>query len=156
MHEALPDSAANAHSMGDSANGTVTGRAAYQALLEVHATKPVYVLASHSHFLMERIFETAYLREHGGVLPGWIIGTAGAVRYPLPDGAAVDRLARTGVYGYLVATVRPVGAAGDEPIHFEFREVTEADVPAAVTQEFGPSLVHACYAGNPPRSGDRR
>jgi len=152
MHEALPDSVANAHSMGDSAAGTVTGRGVYQALLDLRAAKPVYVLASHSHFVMDRIFDTPYLRDHGGVLPGWIIGTAGAVRYPLPADAAGGRLARSGVYGYLAATVSPAGGNDADPIHFEFHEVTEADVPATVTREFGASLVHSCYAENPPHA----
>ncbi len=152
MHEALPDSVANAHSMGDGAVGTVTGRGVYQALLDVQAAKPVYILASHSHFLMDRIFETPYLRDHGGVLPGWIIGTAGAVRYPLPATAAGERIARTGVYGYLMATVSPAGMADADPVRFEFHEVTESDVPAAVIEEFGAALVHSCYADNPPQA----
>ena len=46
--------------------------------------RSVYVLASHSHYYMENIYNTEHWRLHGGVLPGWIVGTAGAVRYPLP------------------------------------------------------------------------
>ena len=50
--------------------------------------KFAYVLASHSHFFMQDLFDTDYWKNsaHGGVvLPGWIVGTAGARRYPLPD-----------------------------------------------------------------------
>jgi len=37
---------------------------------------------------MENIFDTSKLKANGArPLPGWIVGTAGAVRYPLPFGA---------------------------------------------------------------------
>jgi calcineurin-like phosphoesterase family protein len=150
MHEALPDSLASGHSMSDAPVALATGRVAYQLLLDARATKPVYVLASHSHFVMEGIFDTPYWREHGGVLPGWIVGTAGAVRYALPPGAGSARFARTGVYGYLRATVSPPGVKDADPIRFEFQEVTEQDVPLAVKERFTPAFVHRCYAGNGP------
>jgi len=97
MHEALPESLARGHSMSDSPTAEASGLRVYEQLLEVQKAKPVYVLASHSHFVMEGIFNTPYWREHGGVLPGWIVGTAGAVRYPLPADAAQAPLARTRV-----------------------------------------------------------
>jgi hypothetical protein len=53
------------------------------------------------------------------------------------------------VYGYLLATVSPPGTKDADPIHFEFRELTEAAVPPAVRQRFGPELVHLCYQDNP-------
>jgi len=108
----------------------------------------VYVLASHSHFVMEGIFDSPYWQEHGGVLPGWIVGTAGAYRYALPPGAAHARLARTHVYGYLLATVSPPGHDPQDPVHFEFHEVTEAAVPTDVVQRFGADFVHRCYQDN--------
>ena len=95
MHEALPDSLAPAHSMDIELIEKTTGRLVYSQLLELRASKPVYVLASHSHFVMEGIFDTPYWREHGGVLPGWIVGSAGAVRYPLPPGAQQAHFARS-------------------------------------------------------------
>jgi hypothetical protein len=147
MHEALPESLARAHSMSDSPNAEATGLQVYAQLLEVRRMKPVYVLASHSHYVMEGIFETPYWREHGGVLPGWIIGTGGAFRYALPAGAAQAKLARTHVYGYLLATVNPE-ADRQNPIHFEFREVTQAAVPADLVQRFGAELVDRCYQEN--------
>ena len=63
------------------------------------AHKKVYILASHSHFYMEDVYNTATWK--GKVLPGWIIGTAGAVRYRLPAGKVTGPTAMTDVYGYL-------------------------------------------------------
>ena len=123
MHEALPDSLAHEHSMSDFPVAEATGRRVYALLLEVNEAKPVYVLASHSHFVMEGIFDTPYWREHGGVLPGWIVGTAGAFRYPLPAAAVQAKMARTHVYGYLLGTVAPAGTRDQDPIRFEFREL---------------------------------
>ena len=148
MHEALPDSIAHSHSMDEELIEQSTGRQVYAQLLELRSSKPVYVLASHSHFVMENVFDTPYWREHGGVLPGWIIGSAGAVRYALPADAAQGRFARAHVYGYLLATVRPPGARDRDPIEFEFREVTAADVPNAVNERFGAALVKQCYEQN--------
>jgi hypothetical protein len=148
MHEALPESLARGHSMSDAPTAEATGLQVYTQLLEVRKTKPVYILASHSHFVMEGIFDTPYWREHGGVLPGWIIGTAGAFRYALPPGAAQAKLAKTHVYGYLLATVSAPGADGHDPIHFEFREMTEGAVPVDIAQRFGEDFVHRCYQEN--------
>ena len=111
MHEALPDSIAAVHSMSDFAAGTESGRRVYADLLRAQneAHKRVYVLASHSHYFMDGIFNSQYWRAHGGVLPGWIVGTAGAVRYPLPANIKDARAAQTNVYGYLLATVAAFG-----------------------------------------------
>jgi hypothetical protein len=148
MHEALPESLARGHSMSDDRNMQTTGLQVYAALLEVRKTKPVYVLASHSHFVMENVFDTAYWHEHGGVLPGWIVGTAGAMRYALPPDARRAKFAKTRVYGYLLATVSPPGADDKDPIHFAYQEVTEAAVPGEVAQRFGPELLRFCYQEN--------
>jgi hypothetical protein len=147
MHEALPESLARGHSMSDAPTAEATGLQVYALLLEFHKSKPLYVLASHSHFVMEGIFETPYWHEHGGVLPGWIIGTGGAVRYALPPEASQAKFARTHVYGYLLATVN-AEADRDDPIHFEFREVSQAAVPAGLVQRFGGDLVDRCYQDN--------
>jgi hypothetical protein len=148
MHEALPESLALGHSMSDTPSAKAGGLQVYEELLKMQKTKPVYVLASHSHFVMEGIFDTPYWHEHGGVLPGWIIGTGGAFRYALPPGAAQAKLAKTHVYGYLLATVNAPGADSRNPIHFEFREVTEAAVPADIVLRFGADLLHRCYQEN--------
>jgi hypothetical protein len=149
MHAALPDSISFGHSMSDYPAGERSGRIAYQDLLNFRnvTKKPVYVLASHSHFFMDGIFNTAYCRSHGGVLPGWIVGTAGAVRYALPSNASDARAAKTNVYGYLIASVQPKGAPG-ERIKFEFHQLAETDIPAGVTTRLGSALVHECFVGN--------
>jgi len=148
MHEALPESLARGHSMSDSPGPEAAGLEVYAELLEVKKVKPVYVLASHSHYVMEGIFDTPYWREHGGVLPGWIIGTAGAFRYALPPGASQAKFAKTLVYGYLLATVSPQGVNTEDPIRFEFKEVTEASTPPDVMERYGSDLVHHCYQEN--------
>ena len=155
MHAALPDSLASGHSMNDWQIGTDSGRRAYKGLLnfrnETH--KHVYVLASHSHFFMSGIFDSEYWRAHGGELPGWIVGTAGAVRYALPPQAPNAKEARTKVYGFLLATVH-----GDGAIDFKFEDVRPADVPAAVIERYTPEFVGFCFDKNtqfPSNGGSR-
>jgi hypothetical protein len=146
MHEALPESISANHSMDQSdESGVKAGRRVYGDLLKAQNEnhKRVYVLASHSHYFMDGIFRTEYWREHGGVLPGWIIGTAGAERYGLPPGAASARAAKTNVYGFLLATVDSGGQ-----IQFDFQQLNEQDVPANVTRRYTPAFVHWCFAEN--------
>jgi len=148
MHEALPESLARGHSMSDSPGPEATGLEVYGELLAVKKVKPVYVLASHSHYVMEGIFDTPYWREHGGVLPGWIIGTAGAFRYALPPAASQAKFAKTLVYGYLLATVSPHGISSEDPIRFEFQQVTESSTPPDVIARYSSDVVHRCYQEN--------
>ena len=147
MHEALPDSIANKHSMGDSDDlrGRPTGEMVYKALWDFrdHFKKPVYVLASHSHFYMETIFNTDKLKQIGAPLPGWITGSGGAVRYKLPDGAPPAPASLKDVYGYLLATVDAEGK-----IDFKFEEVNESCVPAPVKQEYPADFVSWCFKHN--------
>lgn len=145
MHEALPESISKEHSMNQSEGGIESGERAYADLLKAQneGHKHVYVLASHSHYFMDGIFNTDYWRTHGGILPGWIIGTAGAVRYALPPEATAARAAKTNVYGFLVGTVSPNGE-----IQFDFHEVNEADVPSTVVNRYAPEFVHWCFAEN--------
>jgi len=145
MHEALPDSISKGHSMSDSPQGEASGRRVYTDLLSLQQTshKNVYVLASHSHFFMDGVYNTGYWRANGGVLPGWIVGTAGAVRYALPPDAADAKAAKANVYGYLLATVSP-----DHTIDFKFHEVAETAIPAAVVTRFSADFVHQCFAAN--------
>lgn len=149
MHAALPDSIAADHSMNNWATGEQSGRQLYADLLNVQnrGHKRVYLLASHSHFFMDGIFNTEYLKTHGGVLPGWIIGTAGAVRYKLPAGANQARAAQTNVYGYLLATVNPANEAAGT-VRFEFRQVQESNVPPSVVARVGQETVHQCFEKN--------
>ena len=145
MHKALPESISAGHSMNESPTGTESGRRVYADLLRARdqAHKHVYVLASHSHYFMDGIFNTDYWKQHGGVLPGWIVGTGGAVRYALPPGSSDAHIAVTNVYGSLLATVQPNGE-----IRFEFQKEEESDVPAAVTARYGKDFVHWCFAEN--------
>jgi hypothetical protein len=144
MHAALPDSLSAGHSMNDSAQEQSSGRIVYAQLTAFrHSTqKNVYVLASHSHFVMNNIYATA-CHASGDVLPGWIVGSAGAVRYRLPQDHAAASVAMTNVYGYVLATVAPDGS-----IAFEFKEVKEADVPASVVNEFSREQVNWCFTQN--------
>lgn len=145
MHRALPDSISAGHSMNESPEGTESGRRVYADLLKAQndAKKRVYVLASHSHFLMDGIFNTDYWRNNGGVLPGWIVGTAGAVRYALPEKSSDARIAKTNVYGYLLAT-----ATLDGEIRFEFQRLSEKDIPQSVVDRYTSGFVHWCFAEN--------
>jgi hypothetical protein len=149
MHEALPESISANHSMNEYPSGVETGRKVYGMLLKMQneSHKIVYVLASHSHFFMEGIFNTPYWKVNGGELPGWIVGTAGAQRYPLPPAKDDAKQAKTNVYGYLMATVNPPGESPGT-IKFKFEELKEDSIPADVIQRFTKSFVHECFAGN--------
>jgi hypothetical protein len=145
MHEALPESISANHSMNQSEVGIESGRRVYADLLKTQnqAHKHVYVLASHSHYFMDGIFNTDYWRANGGVLSGWIIGSAGAVRYALPKESAEAKAAETNVYGFLLAEVKPSGE-----IQFTFKRLQESDVPAAIVDRYEPEFVHWCFAEN--------
>ena len=143
MHAALPGSLGESHSMGNWAQGEKSGREVYEALwhAQSEAHKKVYILASHSHFFMEDVYRTDAWK--GRVLPGWIVGTAGAVRYRLPAGAVPGSKAITDVYGYLVGT-----AAADGSIAFSFQPVQAADLLRTSQGKYPESLVHWCVEEN--------
>ena len=145
MHEALPDSISENHAMDQFAQGRDSGRRVYADLIKAQneAHKRVYVIASHSHYYMVGIFNTPYWREHGGVLPGWIVGTAGAVRYSLPPEKRDAIAAETNVYGFLTGTVKT-----DGEIDFTFQRLSESDVPPAIVERYTPPFVHWCFAEN--------
>jgi hypothetical protein len=105
------------------------------------AHKKVYILASHSHFFMEDVFRTDTWK--GKVLPGWIVGTAGAVRYRLPPGTATGPKAMTDVYGYMVGTAAPDGS-----VSFSFQQVTLADLLRINQGKYADSLVRWCVEQN--------
>ena len=142
MHEALPGSISDSHSMSESVQGTKSGREVYDMLWHAQnsAHKRVYLLASHSHFYMENIFATPEWK--GKVLPGWITGTAGAVRYRLPPATGPSQKAMTDVYGYLVGN-----AAADGSISFTFEKLSLQDLLAA-NAKTPQSLVRWCYDQN--------
>jgi hypothetical protein len=143
MHKPLPDTFAGNHSMNESPQGIESGHRVYADLLKSQndAHKRVYILASHQHFYMEDVFSNDYWKQHGGVLPGWVVGTAGATRYALPS--PLPKVAITNVYGSLMGTVSPDGS-----IAFEFRRINETDIPAAVVDRYGSTFVHWCFAEN--------
>ena len=145
MHEALPESISKGHSMNESQGGIESGRRVYADLLKQRnkSHKPVYVLSSHSHYFMDGIFNTDYWRAHGGVLPGWIVGTAGAERYKLPANASDANAAQTNVYGFLLGTVSPSGR-----IQFDFERLNEQDLLTAAGARYAPEFVHWCFAEN--------
>jgi len=152
MHKALPGSLSDDHSMSESPGvGVPSGRQVYRDLVnaknEFH--KKVYVLASHSHYYMNDVFNTDYWK--GSVLPGWIVGTAGAQRYELPADAKLAHDAVQGVYGYLLATVNPgreEGEAADGSIRFEFKTVERGDLPDTVRKKFSRKLIDFCFDEN--------
>jgi hypothetical protein len=92
---------------------------------------------------MANAYNSQYWRDHGGVLSGWIVGTAGAQRYALPLAANQADAAMTNVYGYLMGTV-----SADGSIRFDFQQLQETDVPAAVAAQYAPEAIHECYVGN--------
>jgi hypothetical protein len=142
MHEALPGSKGLSHSMCDAPSGVATGREVYDLLWNLRQSgKQVYVLASHSHFVMDDVYNTPYWKDK--VLPGWIVGTAGAVRYRLPTGVPTATIARTDVYGYLLATVMSDGS-----IQFEFKEVSPEDLRVANAGKAPDALVGWCVSEN--------
>jgi hypothetical protein len=142
MHEALPGSKGMSHSMCDSPAGIESGREVYNLLWDLRAAgKKVYLLASHSHFVMDDVYNTTYWKDH--VLPGWIVGTAGAVRYRLPPGLTGETIARTDVYGYLLANVMSDGS-----IQFAFKEISLDDLRLANAGKTPDSLVEWCYSEN--------
>jgi hypothetical protein len=142
MHAALPGSFGGKHSMSDWSQGETSGREVYEALWHAQnsARKRVYILASHSHFYMQDVYRTAYWKGKG--IPGWIVGTAGAVRYRLPKGAP-PATSMTDVYGYLLATVAPDGS-----IAFTFRKLGIADLLSTNRGRLPDALVHWCADQN--------
>lgn len=146
MHAALPDSIGTGHSMNESAQGTKSGREVYNQLVKFRRDthKNVYVLSSHSHFFIAEVYNTACRQQHPEtVLPGWTVGTAGAVRYRLPADISGASAAKTDVYGYLLGTVAPDGS-----IQFQFHPIEEKDIPAETNKLFSPEFVHSCFVGN--------
>jgi len=140
MHAALPGSFGFNHSMSDWAQGDESGRQVYNELWHAKnaAHKNVYVLASHSHFYMADVYHTS--KWPNKVLPGWIVGTAGAVRYRLPDGA--EPPAKTNIYGYMIGSV-----AADGSISFAFTELSLNDIERALGS-YPPALVNWCFTEN--------
>ena len=142
MHEALPHSTASNHAMDDWELGMRTGEQVYNWLFAAQAAgKHVYLIASHSHYYSPNIFSTPYWIQQKKVVPGWIIGLAGAHRYKLPTGA--DSASRTNTYGYLQGTVQ-----ADGTINFVLRELSENDLVQSRWPNAPLDAIHECVIHN--------
>lgn len=142
MHATLPYSKARSHGMDASCAGLCSGQQAYDLLFRARnlagvpeKQKSVYVFSSHTHEYIENVYDTP---EHRGqVLPGWVIGTAGAEQYR-------DTIR----YGYLRVEVLPDGTI--RPL---FREVGPDSPPRPAGPE-GNSLTDFCFRSNWTKPGN--
>jgi Calcineurin-like phosphoesterase len=143
MHEAFPYSMASKHSMEDWDLGLQTGTLVYSWLYEAQvAGKHVYIVASHSHYYSPNIFDTDYWKQRSDmIVPGWIIGSAGARRYKLPRDA--DKAAREHIYGYMQGIVHADGS-----IDFTLHELNENDLIQSRWPNAPLDAIHECYAHN--------
>lgn len=142
MHEALPHSSSPGHSMDDWYRGTTTGEVVYRWFAEAHkAGKHVYLLASHSHFYSPDVYDTPFWKKEDIVLPGTIIGSAGAQRYLLPDTASRDSV--TNIYGYLKATVREDGT-----VRFALEQISKEEMIAVKWPSAPMSQIDFCVEQN--------
>ena len=142
MHEALPHSSSFNHAMDDWDLGMRSGEQVYQWLFDAQNTgKHVYIIASHSHYYAPNIYSTPYWQQQNKVVPGWIIGLAGAHRYNLPAVTAPG--SRTNIYGYMQGTVRTDGT-----IDFALHELSENDLLQAKWPNASAAAIHECVVGN--------
>ena len=143
MHEALPHSTGSEHAMDDWDLGLRTGELVYNWFYDAQAAgKHVYLIASHSHYYSPNIFNTPYWKQRSDkVVPGWIIGTAGAHRYQLPK--AAQKGARAHIYGYLQGQVDEDGT-----IDFVLHQLSEDDLDRARWPNAPLDAIHECYVDN--------
>ena len=142
MHEALPHSTSSNHAMDDWELGLRTGEQVYSWFVAAQAAgRHVYLIASHSHYYAPNIFNTPFLKQQNKVLPGWIIGLAGAHRYKLPP--VTDKASRTNIYGYMQGNVQTDGSIG-----FSLRELTENDLVQSKWPNAPLAAIHECFIHN--------
>ena len=143
MHEALPHSTGSEHAMDDWELGNRTGELVYTWFYDAQAAgKHVYLIASHSHYYSPDIFNTPYWKQHSNrVVPGLIIGSAGAHRYALPKTAAKG--AKTHIYGYVQGHVHP-----DGQIDFKLHELSEDDLVKSRWPNAPLDAIHECVVNN--------
>ena len=149
MHAALPESFSRDHSMNDWAGhewyqGEASGKDVYMSLVNFrnNAHKPVYLLSSHSHFFMDDLYDTQFWRDQHAVLPGWIVGTAGAQQYTLPPDPHSSWKDHT--YGFLLGT-----AHSDGHIEFRFVELDrDKDIPQQIKDRYTQKFVDWCFDKN--------
>ena len=137
MHEALPGSTSSNHAMDDGkCEDICQANRVYERLYQAQnltgppaKQKHVYLFASHSHVFRENIYQTSAHKNK--VLPGWLVGTAGAEQY------------QTKIqYGYLQVEVH-----SDGTIRGEFKEVGK-DSPSASQDPDVPELIEYCFGRN--------
>ena len=147
MHEALPHSTSSNHAMDDWDMGIRTGEQVYTWFFDAQAAgKHVYIIASHSHFYSPNVFNTPFWKQHSShVVPGLIIGAAGAHRYKLPPN--VDKASLTDIYGYVQGTVH-----ADGTIDFALHQLSEDDLKAAKWPNAPLDAIHECYIHNSDNS----
>jgi hypothetical protein len=143
MHEALPNSTSSGHSMDDKGgHGTQSGEKAYRWFADAKAAgKHVYLLASHSHFYSPDIYDSPAWKQAGIVLPGIIIGSAGAHRYLLPPTAGAG--SKTHIYGYLQVTVH-----SDSTMDFALKEISEEEMVSHKWPSAPLTAIHECFIHN--------
>jgi hypothetical protein len=129
--------------MDDWELGVHTGEMVYRWFYDAQVSgKHVYLIASHSHYYSPDIFNTPYWKLHTKkIVPGWIIGTAGAHRYLLPKEA--DKASKTFVYGYMKGTVH-----ADGTIDFALHELSEDDLMKAKWPNAPAAAIHECFIHN--------
>ena len=146
MHESLPDSYSQDHSMTQGSDAGASGRALCKRLLEFRqkSGKPVHVFSSHSHYYLTDIYNTGAWQSNGGVLPGWLVGTAGAQHYSVPPEVKSFATWAENQYGYALVQVTP----GTGAVQIRFVPVQRQDLSAALIGEFGQAAVDFCFSGN--------
>ncbi len=142
-HEAMPGSLNSNHAMDESSPaGIAAGEKAYRWFAEAQKKgMHVYLIASHSHYYSPGIYNSPKWKGEGMVVPGLIIGSAGARRYKLPDSAPAG--AKTHIYGYVQATVSP-----DRTVKFDLKEISEDEMTAHKWPELPQATLHECFVGN--------
>ena len=75
------------------------------------------------------------------IVPGWIIGSAGAHRYLLPKTA--QKGAKEHIYGYVQGVVHPDGS-----IDFALHELSEDDLVRSKWPNAPLDAIHECYIHN--------
>ncbi len=142
MHEAMPHSFSASHAMDDSVWGTESGEKVYRWFADAQAAgKHVYLVASHSHYFSPALYDTPYWRKAGAVVPGVLIGLAGAHRYLLPDAHPAEAVEHQ--YGFLQGTVKADGS-----IDFAFRQIDEQQMKAHAWPQATTAAIEDCVQNN--------
>jgi hypothetical protein len=148
MHESLPDSYSLEHSMNQGSDKGASGKAVYKRLLEFRqkSGKPVHVFSSHSHYYLDNIYNTGAWQANGGVLPGTLVGTAGAQHYSVPPEVKSFTTWAENQYGY--AEVRITPDAGAHAVEVKFVPVNKQDIGPALINKYSRPTVDFCFSGN--------